>query len=715
MISKKTIFLAIIILILFPFSIFSFAISKEMDLNLYPNVKAADVTDVDLSELPQIDYSWGAEWEDPKIEMLIIVPANKPAWVEAVKPLAAWKNEKGVKTIILNDTSGFSGIDKAEEIRNMIKYYYERENIKWVLLCGDAQADLIPIRKVYNPDISGEAFLDKPTDYYYADLTGSWDSDGDGVFGEAARFAGGIDEIEWTPDVYVGRLPANNLYELELLVNKTLKYESDPFIGQWMNRMLLAGGISEPTPTESGYEDEGRLTQYIWQQYIPSAMNFTHLVDYTGKYYASQFIPDDPFVDLTQARVSQNMTAGYSTVIMAGHGDNNNFYSKLSPIQTTGYSSNDAKSIGNTNMPSLVYIDACETTSYDKNDGNLGETLINATHAGAIGVIGALRITFYYTNDAKLEKLNRGNAKLFWYEFFVEKKFQQGKALYDSKVAYINSDYYQNRVNPTYEEEERKNLLTYCLLGDPEVDIYTDIPSKASNPFTGNIFEGQLITNTVRDINGEVVPYARIYLKSEDGKYNYTTYANKFGRLNFRIYPKENVNYNVTITGHNLIPSHFNFTTLPDFIKPEFDDEECSPENPTVSDNVCFDIEAYDFQSGLESVFLLQSEDNDFDEYEYYEMLNRFQGDSNTFSYELKKLEPGEYFFLIIGRDWANNYKILEDESFEIVIPTPLMDYLLIIMSIAVVGVVGISITIAYITFKNYKHAFWKLKRESSH
>jgi len=33
------------------------------------------------------------------------------------------------------------------------------------------------------------------------------------------------------------------------------------------------------------------------------------------------------------------------------------------------------------------------------------------------------------------------DAKLFWEEFFLNKKFQQGRALFDSKVAYINSDY----------------------------------------------------------------------------------------------------------------------------------------------------------------------------------------------------------------------------------------------------------------------------------
>ncbi|GAH93296.1 unnamed protein product, partial [marine sediment metagenome] len=90
----------------------------------------------------------------------------------------------------------------------------------------------------------------------------------------------------------------------------------------------------------------------------------------------------------------------------------------------------------------LVYLDACSMSSYDVNDGSIGETLIKRIDAGAIGVIGGLRVTWYFEDDENLEKLNRGNAKLFWEVFFEQKKFQQGRALYDSKVAYINSDYY---------------------------------------------------------------------------------------------------------------------------------------------------------------------------------------------------------------------------------------------------------------------------------
>ena len=200
-----------------------------------------------------------------------------------------------------------------------------------------AKNNLIPIREVYNPDTinyggseySGYNDYYKPTDYYYADLTGTWDSDGDGNWGEAPHDNSyGLDEISWSPDVYVGRFPADNALELEIMVNKTLKYELNPEVGDWMNRMLLAGGISDTTfqaPPDG--EDESVLTTYIWQNYVTSEMNFTHL--WRSTYYT----PPDPKEPLTSTSFKDEIDTGYSTVTFAGHG---------TPHQLAGYSGRGA-------------------------------------------------------------------------------------------------------------------------------------------------------------------------------------------------------------------------------------------------------------------------------------------------------------------------------------------------------------------------------------
>ncbi len=696
---KKFLYLFIILFLLFPSIILSysqyFAVYNDSYISEELNLYSSD-PEIDLSFLPEIDYtSLENDWYYPKIEMLIIAP-NNTGFVDTLKPLMDWKNEKGVKTIILSNFSNYNGTDDPEKIRNMIKSYYDEENIRWVLLAGDAQNNLIPIREVYNPDVvrypGSEAVGDdeyKPTDYYYADLTGTWNSDGDLRWGESPYDnLYGYDEISWVPEVYVGRFPADTVEELEIMVNKTLKYEMNPYIDIWMNRMLLAGGVSSYSPQEY----ESRLTSYIIQNYAKPILNYTHLVEEQG--------------NLTRTELRNQTNNGYSTVIMAGHGNPTTYYRNPA---TAGYTSADANSSANINMPSLVYIDACTTSCYDYSDNSIGETLIKQLSAGAIGFIGALRVTWYFDNDINLEKLNRGNAKLFWKEFFEEKKFQQGRALYDSKVSYINSDYYKRGEGSTNYDFERKNLLTYCLLGDPEVDIYTNKPKRASNPFNQSVYEGQLVSVEIRDISNNIIPYARVHFRTTDGKY-YTAYANKEGIAKFRVPTQVNETYNVTITGHNLIPSYFNFTTLSDGNKPEFSRLEYVPENPSVSDKMCFNIEIYDNQSGIESVYLLISEDF-FNNFIYYKLSNSFQEDERNFEFIINKLEPGNYSYMIVARDYANNTDVFYNETYTFQIPKPLINYMLNISLIIIISIVAISVIFVVYGIKKHSRILDRIER----
>lgn len=707
--SKKVKFLSFSLFLLFPvlslvlnFSSVGLGNSQSLELNMSSNGSP----ELDLSFLPEIDYdSLNDLWYNPKVEMLIITPNNE-SFINAVEPLMEWKNEKGVKTIVLSNFSLYPGTDDAERIRNMIKSYYEEENIQWVLLAGDAQNSIIPIRNVYNPDVVrwgngrtetiGDDYY-KPTDFYYADLTSTWDNDGvgnngDGNWGEAPKDTDhGLDEISWTPEVYVGRLPANDAIELEIMVNKTLKYETDPEIGDWTNRMLLAGGISSYSVygDDSG-EYESVLTSYIIQNYAKSVVNYTHLVKEEG--------------NLTRPNLINFFNNGYSTVILAGHGSPTRYY--IDP-HTTGYTDVDASTSSNTHMPSLVYLDACTMSSYDVGDGSIGELLIKRMDAGAIGVIGALRVSWYFEDDGNLEKLNRGNAKLFWKEFYENKKFQQGRALYDSKVSYITSDYYVNGPGSTIYDFERKNILTYNLLGDPEVDIYTNIPKNAMNPFNEIYYEGGFSSVIIKDINNEVVPYARVHFRTSDGKY-YTTYADISGIATFRLPKQSSEIYNVTITGHNLIPSNFTFTTNLDNIKPELKGIHYLPKVPSTSDMIVFDVDVYDNRSGIESVHFFIS-NNNFTNYTYYTASNDFLENESTFTFNIDRYLPGEYSYFIFARDYANNTNIFYEENFRFTISKPIIEYILPVALIVIVGIAGLSALSIYRSIQKYSRIMEKL------
>ncbi|MFW9951360.1 MAG: C25 family cysteine peptidase [Candidatus Thorarchaeota archaeon] len=709
-ISKKKVILLLIILFIFPIICISF-FKNEFFVPVGENevnIKTNSISIENFSTyLPALNYEALNElWYNQKLEMLIII--NDSSYIDAVTPLIEWKNYKGVKTIALYNYSEYEGRDKAEKIRNMIKSYYVSDNIKWVLLAGDAEENLIPIRYVYNPDtaeIDGESeYIGdeyyKPTDFYYADLTGTWDDNNNNKFGESASKSGSIDEISWIPEVYIGRLPADSPSELSEMINKTLDYEKAINIGNWMNKMLLVGGVSSFSPLE----DEARLTEYIWQNYALSEMNFTHLTN-----PLSSFTPATPPYpnkngDLNSTSFKDGLNSGYSTIIFAGHGNTIHF----TDASGVYYSNSDALSSSNFNMSSLIYADMCTTSSYDQGDTSVGERLIKRPYSGAIGYIGGLRVTWYFEGDLNLEKLNRGNAKLFWEDFFEEKKFQQGKALYDSKVSYLNSDYFNQPSVSTEQEWERKNLLTYSLLGDPEVDIYTNEPKSALNPFKGSFYEGQLISIQIRDISNNIVPYARINLRTEDGK-NRTVYSDKYGNLNFRIPAQANENYTILITGHNLIPSYYNFTTLADSDQPEITKVIRYPNSPTISDNICFSIETKDNYSGIESVFLLLSKNN-FHDLSIYSMYNGFQENNFDFNLTLNKLEPGDYSYAFIARDYSNKTTLLAEDSFSFIIQRPFSDFALILSSIMIIGLAGISSVILIMSVKKYQRISTQMK-----
>jgi len=681
--------------------------------DIIENLSSSDtLPSVDDLTLPKIDYdALNDAWINQKIEMLIIV--NDSSFVDSVTPLMNWKNEKGVKTIILSNYTEYDGRDKAEQIRNMIKDYYEKEDIQWVLLAGDAEENLIPIREVYNPDVvvvgGGESeYLNwddyyKPTDYYYADLTDSWDNNNNSIWGESAEYTGDFDEISWIPEVYVGRLPADNAFELSVMVNKTLKYETDPVLGNWMNRMLLAGGVSSYYQYHSDPiklitdEDEARLTEYIWQNYTIFEMSFTHLAKTTSSFTPAIPPPPNNLTSLTATSFIDAFNSGYSTVIIAGH---SNPTVITDDSDTTYYDNADALSSSNLNMPSLFYADACTTSSYDKGDYSIGERLINEADSGAIGYIGGLRVNWYYQEDDNLEKLNRGNAKLFWEVFFEEKKFQQGRALYDSKVSYMNSDYFERGTASMIQEPQRKNLLTYNLLGDPELDIYTKVPEKVSDYFNEDLYEGQCVSFQVKDDLGRIVPRARINLKGSNGKYR-TIYADINGQVDFRLPPGAHENYSVIITGHNVIPSYHNFTTLPDADNPVILNANHSPLAPTVLDNIAFSILARDNHSGIESIFVIISESN-FNQYSIYRLSNEFNDNNEQFDLILNKEEPGSYSYIIVARDYLNKTSLLFSDKFNFAIQKPFTDAVLIITSILIVGLVSVSSLIILVRLNKY-------------
>lgn len=148
----------------------------------------------------------------------------------AFYPYAFWKNQKGLVTeiVLIEDIlARYAGEDPAAKLRAYLQEAYVN-GAAWVLLGGDE--DVIPIRYAYPGNTSQVPALydQQVTDLYYADLTGDWDADGDGVYGEYNQDAADI-----YPEVYVGRVPAINPEEVAIWVDKAIQYEQNPNGGDY--------------------------------------------------------------------------------------------------------------------------------------------------------------------------------------------------------------------------------------------------------------------------------------------------------------------------------------------------------------------------------------------------------------------------------------------------------------------------------------------------
>jgi len=191
------------------------------------------------------------------------------------------KNDHGVPTVLKTVESiyeEYSGVDKPEQIKYFIKEAMEEWGITYVLLVGGLKSYYdnddrdnenegstdwhVPVRytNLYDDgDIQDPGFI---SDLYYADVYKAggvfenWDSNGDGIFAAWDKPGVGNDVIDQYPDVCVGRLACRNRFEVRIMVNKIINYESTLADPSWFNKMVCVAGDS----FQSDYEYEGELT-----------------------------------------------------------------------------------------------------------------------------------------------------------------------------------------------------------------------------------------------------------------------------------------------------------------------------------------------------------------------------------------------------------------------------------------------------------------------
>jgi len=287
----------------------------------------ASVTKSSLQQLSGFD----------EYDMVVIAPEK---FSSAIQPLIDHKNSYNIQTILKTTEEIYSeqdGRDEAEKIKYFIRDAIEEWNITYVLLIGGRKGQrpgfYIPGRYV----ILDDGFVDFPylSDTYYADIYKNngtefddWDSNGDDIFAEWGK-----DQLDLEPDVYVGRLPCRYTFEVKIIVDKIIEYESSTYGQSWFNNLVLLGGDTNPGMGDPFPNEGEAICDYVADMMVG--------FDAT-KLYCS----DETLTGHTELLNAINQGCGF--VLYEGHGLQNR-------IETFDPLGNPVEPFHNKYIPCLLY------------------------------------------------------------------------------------------------------------------------------------------------------------------------------------------------------------------------------------------------------------------------------------------------------------------------------------------------------------------------
>lgn len=424
---------------------------------------------------------------------LIIVPDE---FYNNILPFARWKEEKGWYVAVkrLSEVGG----NNPNAIRDYIANAYASWQIppEYVLLVGS-------INKIEAFPSSGTP---TKTDYPYACVAGS-------------------DNLA---DLMVGRFPASNTSELDVMVAKTIGYEKTPYLADtlWYRKALLVA----TTYQEGGGRVVTALATKRWVR--EKLLNNGFLAADTVFYDPPGQNPNAP----ETIRVLVN--AGVSFINGRGWGNPEGWHSpQFYRVDVSGLE-NGWK------LPVVTSI-YCGTGNIIANPC-FGEVWLRAgTPTNPRGGVAFFGAAWSATSTRFNNCIDYG----IYTGIFSEGITLCGPAMYRGKLELM-----KNFPHPTDSISLRCHIETYNLLGDPSLAMWTGVPKPISVehptfiPIGGNYF-----TVRVTDYNGEPLSNALVSLFKTDEVKN-TGYTDLRGQITLPIRPTTADTMIVTVTKHNRIP-----------------------------------------------------------------------------------------------------------------------------------------------------------------
>jgi len=344
--------------------------------------------------------------------MLVICPEE---FRESIAPFTAWKNRCGINTVT-RDAGEFSS---AEQLAAFVKsFYYEHENLLYLLLVGDA--DQVPSHMLpYGA-----------SDNYYSYIAGQ----------------------DHYPDIMVGRFSAVTAEEVALQVRRSIEYEQNPAMDRdWFSSAV--GIASTMGPGDDGEYDYEHIRNMMGELKNSGYLSVSEFFDGSQGGYDQEGDPGSQ-------SILQAVNKGTGLILYAGHGSTNAW-------ATGQVSRNQLSTLSNTGYYPLVISAACENGNF-VDHACLAEAWLKASSDGKpAGAAGALMASGSQTSYPPMEAQD-AMIKMI-------STSMGSSAILSFGVIAVNGC---NSMNNRYGESGFQLTDTWVLFGDPSLAIRTQMPRK---------------------------------------------------------------------------------------------------------------------------------------------------------------------------------------------------------------------------------------------
>lgn len=344
-----------------------------------------------------------------------------------------------------NEVTGQFPDGKADRMRKWLQDHYISLGIEYVLLIGNPNpaANELPMKEMHY-----QSYV-YPADCYFADLTGNWDIDGNGLYGNETNDVYTTGGVDLDPEVYVGRFPVYTSDPhwpdiLRSIIRKTIRYELEPDIG-WRSSGLLPQSFSN-ADTDGAYLGECTRSNIL----MPNGCSDYTLYQQgsTSASYDSIFTSDEEL--LNQATPKRWSTNAYGMVLWWAHG-----WSRGATVYGGGYlfETKYCPMLDN-NRPAALFMVSCTCGSPSVSD-NLSYSMLKN---GGIASVAAGNVSWFYSCQWSPTVAAGHNASMGYH--FMRKVIADGKS-FGQAHAEVKSD----------ASGWFNNKYTFSLYGDPGLFI----------------------------------------------------------------------------------------------------------------------------------------------------------------------------------------------------------------------------------------------------